>query len=243
MAVFLIACYHTAPLQVTETLLLYAHQASVINPWAQHLYDDPREALLALLRLSRNATQASFQFSPCSGMLATPEMIVDAAWQRWSPAAPAKLQQKCSDLTSCGVAVASWHIYQPNAHAKLAHHPVLALQAAQYTTGNTAKATKLQGAEQNTKVHVTTHLQAACWAAGFENETVMNAACAVCSAALMLERQLLLQWHCLQQTIWSLHHLLCFSQTCAEAVCRLRQQTNPHLSRCSPGDVEEACHL
>jgi len=30
--VFLIACYHTAPLQVTETLLLYAQQASVINP-------------------------------------------------------------------------------------------------------------------------------------------------------------------------------------------------------------------
>jgi len=79
MAVFLIACYCTAPLQVTETLLLYAQQASVINPCAQHLYDDPREALLAFLRLSRNATQASFSFSPCSGMLATPEMIVDAA--------------------------------------------------------------------------------------------------------------------------------------------------------------------
>ena len=53
----------------------------------------------------------------------------------------------------------------------LAHRPLLALQAAKLATSNTSKA-NLQGTEQNTKVHLTTHLQAVCWAAGFENETV-----------------------------------------------------------------------
>jgi len=36
-------------------------------------------------------------------------------------------------------------------------YPILALQAAQYTIGNTAKAANLQGAEQNTKVHLANH--------------------------------------------------------------------------------------
>ena len=74
------------------------------------------------------------------------------------------------DLTSCGVAVASCQISQPSAHANLAHHPVLALQAEQYSIDITAKATELQGAEQNTKEYVAIYLQVACWAAGYENE-------------------------------------------------------------------------
>ena len=64
-------------------------------------------------------------------------------------------------------------MYQPIEHAKLAHHLVLAFQAEQYCIDNIAKATEMQG-EQNTKVHVAIHLQAAYWAAGFVEETVMT---------------------------------------------------------------------
>lgn len=63
-------------------------------------------------------------------------------------------------------------------YSTLVHHPK---HFAEYTTDNIAKATQLQ----NTKVHVTTYLQAVCWAAGFDNETVVT--CNLCSVCCSID--------------------------------------------------------
>jgi len=44
---------------------------------------------------------------------------------------------------------------------------------------------KAAGCEQNIKIHVTIHLQAACWAAGSEKETVMT--CSLCSVCCSID--------------------------------------------------------
>ncbi len=47
------------------------------------------------------------------------------------------------------------------------------------------KGNKAVGCEQNIKVHVTIHLQATCWAAGSEKETVMT--CSLCSVCCSID--------------------------------------------------------
>ena len=59
----------------------------------------------------------------------------------------------------------------------------------------------------------------------------------------MLEKQLLIAMPLLAADHSKPAPSAGFSQIGAEAVCRLRQQTKPHLSRRSLGDVEGPCHL
>ena len=136
------------------------------------------------------------------------------------------------DLTSCGVAMAYWQIYQPDAHAKLAHHPLPALQAEQYSKTTLQRQQSCMVWQYICKLH-----------AGLQDMRTRlswHTACAV-------------QHWCLKSTCsyndiacrrpFEICTICCVIARLEPVVFRLSQQTKPHLLTCSSQDRKEESHL